>query len=155
MESGTLTSAVLNTTASPSIPDVNHMSVDAPISAEDHFPTSGLDKDFAGGSMPGGSAPYITDPTLLNPDADHLSIDALTYDEDHYHVSDPLYTTGDGHIDDVDPLAEPWVHCSPDGDVDDPGTGDLYANDLNVDLDGEFLLFHLFPLLNIISHRIS
>ena len=92
-----LTSTVLNTTASPLIsliPDVNHMSVDTPISAEDHFPASGLDKDSARGSMPSGSEPYITDPTLLNLDVDHLSTNGLTYDKDHYHVSDPLYATG-------------------------------------------------------------
>jgi hypothetical protein len=83
-----------------------------------------------------------------------MSVDDLTAVEDIFHVSDILDTAGGSHIDSVNqtsPLDELWVRFS----ADNPHGGGSYANNLNIDLDGEFLLHYLSPLLNIFSHCIS
>lgn len=153
------TSHVPNTTDSSNlVPDVNHTSVNAPLSVEVHFPAFDC-LDVVGGSHtdsggPTNSASHIQDPLPLVPDVNHMSVDDLTTVEDIFHASELLDTAGGSHIDSVNqtwPPDEPYVHFL----ADDPHGGDSHADDLNIDLDGEFLFRYLSPLLNVFSHCIS
>jgi hypothetical protein len=48
-------------------------------------------------------------------------------------------------VDHALPLDEPWAHFSPDGGHNGGGS---HADDLDIDLDGEFFRRYLFSLLN-------
>ena len=122
--SGASTSSAPDTTYSqPLVSDANHISDLLDAAGGSHI-DSGISS---------GSAPYIADPTPSIPNVNHPSADTPTDDEDHFHIDS---------VDQTLPLTEPCVHFTPDGDC--PIGDNEHVDDLNVDLDGRFRLFHHF-----------